>query len=212
MGYARAAKWKRALAKARGEAKPYKAPPKLVEAGVIHHADGPELIIPLRTSAQDNDLAWQRAGEQDKKEQAFIVQMLSSYLRGLDRAAIKKVIFTRISCYELDAHDNLRWAMKHVVDIVSWWICEGNADIPWARIGRYDGILSERGMTWAYRQRQHDVKNRKMTQGLSIKFVTRTPERCARWPIWPTFSRAVASTRMRKPRKRTPSSSESTRS
>jgi len=98
--------------------------------------------LPIRIQSEAN-LSEHRMKKYTRlKKQKGIVQLV------LKNCGIKppcKVIMTRISPRELDEHDNLRSALKHIVDVIA------DILVPGLKAGRADG---DKQIEWAYAQRK----------------------------------------------------------
>jgi hypothetical protein len=143
--------------------------PPLVQLSVNRMFDGWSVQLPLITRAS------QVKGNRHAQRKAANLQIdtvlvtLQSQLRSIDRAAIRGITLVRISPKELDAHDNLPQAFKHVVDATCAWIVCGDDDINRHAIGRYDDQLIRTGrITCNYEQTTCEHDRRK--QGIQIRF------------------------------------------
>lgn len=151
MGYSRT--W------ARRSTKKYVVPPPLVQAKVVWHDDGPELYIPIVVHAQHEyaDAARAIQRKTNKEHMQMALHLLHVWLPDqgrINRSQVEWITYTRIAPSRgLAKHDNLRWALKHIVDITSYWMIDGRLMVPWRKIGDYDDKL-EGQVTWDYQQRK----------------------------------------------------------
>ncbi len=112
-----------------------------------------EVTIPLKIESEGNKHGHHMARYARLKKHTGIIKLM------LGTCRIKlpcTVTMTRIAPRELDEHDNLRSALKHVVDCVSDHL------IPGLKAGRADG---SKDIKWEYRQ----AKGRPLEYALTIK-------------------------------------------